>query len=108
MLQDIPIVKHTNRETGEVVDNCVFCADILDVLTQNFFAQKGKHVEEKPHVEDVKVCCLVFSPTMLSISSCRLFLHHLLRLKHHNCVNLSYAAGTVLREVLLAEPISSG
>ena len=55
--QDIPIVKHTNRETGEVVDNSVFCADILDVLTQNFFAQKGKHVDEKPHVEDVKVCC---------------------------------------------------
>jgi hypothetical protein len=27
----------------------------LDVLTQNFFAQKGKHVEEKAHVEDVKV-----------------------------------------------------
>ena len=53
--QDIPIVKFTNRENGEVVDNCVFCADILDVLTQNFFAQKGKHVEEKPHVEDVKV-----------------------------------------------------
>ena len=53
--QDIPIVKFTNRENGEAVDNCVFCADILDVLTQNFFAQKGKHVEEKPHVEDVKV-----------------------------------------------------
>ena len=34
---------------------CVFCADILDVLTQNFFAEKGKHIEEKAHVEDVKV-----------------------------------------------------
>jgi hypothetical protein len=53
--QDIPIVRFTNRENGEVKENCVFCADILDVLTQNFFAQKGKHVEEKPHVEDVKV-----------------------------------------------------
>ena len=48
-------MRFTNRENGEVRENCVFCADILDVLTQNFFAQKGKHVEEKPHVEDVKV-----------------------------------------------------
>ena len=45
---------------------------------------------------------------MLSIYSCHLFLHHLLGLEHHNCVNLSYAAGTLLREVLLAEPIYSG
>ncbi len=68
LFQDIPIVKFTNRENGEVVDNCVFCADILDVLTQNFFAQKGKHVEEKPHVEDVKVkiafSVLFISPTI--------------------------------------------
>ncbi len=34
---------------------CVFCADILDILTQNFFSEKGKHIEEKAHVEDVKV-----------------------------------------------------
>ena len=52
---------------------------------------------------------LVFFLPLLSVSSCHLFLHHLyFRLQHHNCVNQYYTAGTVLLEVLLAGPISSG
>jgi hypothetical protein len=33
-------------------------ADILDALTQDFFARKGNPIEEPPHVEEVKVRCL--------------------------------------------------
>lgn len=51
---DIPIARFKNHD-GEVREMCVFCADILDILTQNFFSEKGKHIEEKAHVEDVKV-----------------------------------------------------
>ena len=51
---DIPIVRYTNAD-GEVKDNMVFCADILDALTQDFFARKGNPVEEPPHVDEVKV-----------------------------------------------------
>ena len=35
----------------------------------------------------------VFFPPMLTISSCHLFLHHLLGLEHHNCVNLLLCVG---------------
>ncbi len=33
----------------------VFCTDILDALTQDFFARKGNPIEEPSHVEEVKV-----------------------------------------------------
>jgi len=51
---DIPIARYTNQD-GEVREMCVFCADIIDILTQNFFSEKGRHIDDKPHVEDVKV-----------------------------------------------------
>lgn len=51
---DIPIVRYTSS-TGEVKDNMVFCADILDALTQDFFARKGNPIEEPPHVDEIKV-----------------------------------------------------
>ena len=52
---DIPICRYTNPESGEVKDNCVFCTDILDALTQDFFARKGNPIEEPPPVDEVKV-----------------------------------------------------
>jgi hypothetical protein len=33
----------------------VFCTDILDALTQDFFARKGNAVEEPAHIDEVKV-----------------------------------------------------
>ena len=51
---DIPIVRYTNME-NETSDNMVFCADILDALTQDFFARKGNPIEEPPHVDEIKV-----------------------------------------------------
>ena len=35
----------------------VFCSDILDALTQDFFARKGNPIEEPPNVEEIKVSC---------------------------------------------------
>lgn len=51
---DIPIVRYTNAE-GEVKENMVFCTDILDALTQDFFARKGNPIDEPPHVDEVTV-----------------------------------------------------
>jgi hypothetical protein len=51
---DLPIVRFTHPETGEVREDCVFSADVLDVLTQDFFARKNPKVDS-PHVEDIKV-----------------------------------------------------
>ena len=33
----------------------VFCSDLLDALTQDFFSRKGNSIEEPLHVEDIKV-----------------------------------------------------
>ena len=51
---DIPIVRFTHPVTGVVREDCVFCADILDILTQDFFSRKNTQFDS-PHVEDVKV-----------------------------------------------------
>jgi hypothetical protein len=51
---DIPIVRFTNPHTGQVKENQVFCADILDELTQDFFSRKNNQFDS-PQVEDVKV-----------------------------------------------------
>ncbi len=37
--------------------DCVFCADILDILTQDFFARRNNQQFDSPHVEDVKARC---------------------------------------------------
>ena len=52
---DIPIVRFSDPDTGEVKEDMVFCTDILDALTQDFFARKGNPIEDPPHVEEVKV-----------------------------------------------------
>ncbi len=52
---DIPIVRFSDPDTGEVKEDMVFCTDILDALTQDFFARKGNPIDEPPHVEEVKV-----------------------------------------------------
>ena len=41
-----------------------------------------------------------FFPPLLSISSCHIFLHHLLGLELHNSVNLSYTMGTSVPWIL--------
>ena len=51
---EIPIVQFTNPETKTVKEDCVFCADVLDILTQDFFARKSNQFDSK-HVEEVKV-----------------------------------------------------
>ena len=33
----------------------VCCTDILDALTQDFFARKGNPIDEPPHVDEVAV-----------------------------------------------------
>ena len=40
---------------GEVKDDMVFCSDLLDALTQEFFSRDGNAIEEPLHVEDIKV-----------------------------------------------------
>ena len=40
---------------GEIMEDKVFCSDILDALTQDFFARKGNPIEEPAHVEEIKV-----------------------------------------------------
>lgn len=52
---DIPIVQWTDPTTGEIKENMVFCTDILDALTQDFFARKGNPIDEPPHVDEIKV-----------------------------------------------------
>ena len=57
---DIPIIRYTNPSTKEVLEDQVFCSDILDLLTQDFFARKGKGTVEETTkqssaVEDVVV-----------------------------------------------------
>ena len=52
---DIPIVRWTDPKTGEVHPEKVFCSDLLDSLTQDFFARKGNTIEEPMHVEEIKV-----------------------------------------------------
>ena len=37
------------------MEDKVFCSDILDALTQDFFARKGDPIEEPAHVEEIKV-----------------------------------------------------
>lgn len=53
---DVPIVRYKNMDSGKVKEDCIFCADILDILTQDFFSRKGnKHDDSHQHVEEVKV-----------------------------------------------------
>merc|ERR1719458_71351 len=59
---DIPIVRWTDPENGEIQEDKVFCTDILDSLTQDFFARKGNPIEEPPHVEEVKVTTFADRP----------------------------------------------
>ena len=52
---DIPIVRWTDPKTGEVHENKVFCSDILDALTRDFFARKGSQSEETQHISEIQV-----------------------------------------------------
>ena len=57
---DIPIVRWTSPE-GETKEDMVFCSDILDALTQDFFSRKGNPIEEPPHVDEIKVSLSLIS-----------------------------------------------
>ena len=61
---NVPIVNHTNPNSGEVQEECIFCADILDILTQDFFASKSQapiiEEEDNPAIEGVKVRFIEF------------------------------------------------
>ena len=78
---DIPIIKYTNPSTGEVLDDQVFCTDILDILTQDFFSRKNKGVVDDTQknssaVEDVVVRKLLQLKTFadfLAINSTKIF-----------------------------------
>ena len=65
---DIPIVQHTDTATGQIRENVVFCADILDALTQDFFARKGNPVEEPPHMDEVKVTKMDYSKMRIRVN----------------------------------------
>ena len=57
---DIPIIKFTHPTTGEVKENQVFCADILDLLVKDFFARKNGSLNDEmtntnKTVEEVEV-----------------------------------------------------
>ena len=51
------------------MEDKVFCSDILDALTQDFFARKGNPIEEPAHVEEIKVNNRM--KTIVLISLCR-------------------------------------
>lgn len=84
---DIPIIKYTNPSTGEVLDDQVFCTDILDILTQDFFSRKNKGVVDDTQknssaVEDVVV-------------------RKLLELKHFTYILFNYLSQNVYYHVFI-------
>ena len=67
---DIPIVRWTDPKSGEAYEDkvttkkpltfefhCfqVYCSDILDAITKDFFARKGGAMDETTHVTDIQV-----------------------------------------------------
>ena len=47
------------------MEDKVFCSDILDALTQDFFARKGNPIEEPAHVEEIKVSNIIIDLTLV-------------------------------------------
>ena len=62
---DIPICRLTDPKTGEVHENRVFCSDILDSLTQDFFARKGNAIEEPLQISEIKVLVKIIKYNIL-------------------------------------------
>ena len=52
---DIPIVRWTDPKTGEVHENKVFCSDILDALTRDFFARQEGESDEPLQISEIQV-----------------------------------------------------
>ena len=52
---DIPIARWTDPKTEEIHENKVFCSDILDILTRDFFARGTDEPEEPAHISDLQV-----------------------------------------------------
>ena len=57
---DIPIARWTDPKTGEVHENKVFCSDILDILTRDFFARVEDEPDEPMHISEIQVVILNF------------------------------------------------
>ena len=68
---DIPIVRWTDPKTGEVHENKVFCSDILDALTRDFFARKGSQSEETQHISEIQVTMVVEKDSIQCPLKCR-------------------------------------
>ena len=79
---DVPIVTFTDPRRGEVQENSVFCADLLDIITQDFFARKSRNnlmEETGQQVEGVKVI-LFYSTLIQNEGKCDSLLNKLLYL----------------------------
>jgi voltage-gated sodium channel type II alpha len=66
---DLPLVTWTNPETGEVKEEMVYCMDLIDVLTQEFFSSKGSNLEESPDIDEVKTTTFPDRPGYKRVSS---------------------------------------
>ena len=78
---DFFITKQLNLSfniTGEIKDNMVFCSDLLDALTQDFFARKGNTIEEPLHVEEIKVIIVYWYESRLKYESIFRYKHLLI------------------------------
>ena len=56
----------------------VFCSDLLDALTQDFFARKGNTIEEPLHVEEIKVIIVYSYESRLKYESIFRYKHLLI------------------------------
>ena len=95
---DIPIVRWTDPGSGEIKENMVFCTDILDALTQDFFARKGNPIDEPPHVDEIKVKLLLIYFQNFA------FLYHFIKefekkpqKTRHGCATWKVCANCILR-----------
>jgi len=59
---DIPIVRWTDPKTQEAYEDKVYCSDILDAITKDFFARKGGAMDDNMHVEDIQVATFADRP----------------------------------------------
>ena len=80
---DIPIVRWTDPKSGEAFEDkvqarnnnqpflllCsqVYCSDILDAITKDFFARKGGAMDETTHVTDIQVRANFYHQVLLLV-----------------------------------------
>ena len=64
---DIPIIRFTSPSTGEVKEDQVFCSDMLDLLTKDFFARNSKGVEDEEQKQSSPVLDVVVRKNITNI-----------------------------------------